>query len=320
MSQWLVIYSFPLSKDLCALAHFIQRYQLPLRIVEEKNRQQIMTFDGNLAEVLKPLLQRWDAGEVDLDRVQLQAAQPNGAPDSAVEANDPETESAHQPKKNVSSEQAHNQVSVLPSFPLDKTPVSLLLIALCFVGWFLQANNFSSALLIYPDQTGNPLSDSSLAWHLQNGQWWRLLTPAIVHFSLPHALFNALGIWILGRPLEARGGSLMYTLLVLIGAIVSNLSQYLWEPRVLFGGMSGVVYGLVGFALVVQRFQPAWRDIPVGIITVALVWLVLCALGVVTFFTGVGVANAAHIGGFVSGLVVALVYCVVGGGRKFIPG
>ncbi|BBM01667.1 rhomboid family intramembrane serine protease [Microbulbifer sp. GL-2] len=320
MSQWIVVYAFPLSKDLSALVRFIQRYQLPLRIAEEKNRQQLLTPDASLAEILKPLLQRWDAGEIDLDKVQIQSTQPGDALETAAETIDSVAELAGQPDKNTSAEHKGRRASVLPSFPLDKTPISLLLIALCFLGWFLQTNNFSNALLIYPDQSGNTLAHSSLAWHLQSGEWWRLLTPAIVHFSLPHALFNALGIWILGRPLEARGGSFMYIALVLIGAAVSNLTQYLWEPRVLFGGMSGVVYALVGFALVVQRFQSAWRDIPSGLLTVAMAWLIVCALGIVTFFTGVGVANAAHIGGFFSGLVIALVYCVLGGGRKFSPG
>ncbi|MFA0809864.1 rhomboid family intramembrane serine protease [Microbulbifer epialgicus] len=317
MSQWLVVYSFPLSKNLSALARFIQRYQLPLRITEEKNRQLLLTPDANLAEVLKPLLQRWDLGEIDLDRVQLQRTQQPNISEANVKAITNTAELARQPEKSPADNPSRKQVFVLPSFPLDKTPISLLLIALCFLGWFLQINNFSSALLIYPDQTGSALSQSSLAWHLQRGEWWRLLTPAMVHFSLSHALFNALGIWILGRPLEARGGSIIYIILVMLGALASNVSQYLWEPGVLFGGMSGVVYALVGFALVLQRMESTWRDIPPGILTVALVWLILCALGIVTFFTGIGVANAAHIGGFFSGLLMALVYCIFGGARKF---
>ncbi|QFT56676.1 rhomboid family intramembrane serine protease [Microbulbifer sp. THAF38] len=320
MSQWISIYSFPLSKDLGALARFIQRYQLPLRITEEKNQQLLLCPDAGLAEMLKPLLQRWDSGELDLDQVQMQRIEDGVPVSEATQVSAATTDSQAGATEDNPDKKNSDAVSVLPSFPLDKTPISLLLIALCFFGWFLQVNNLSSGLLIYPDQSGaHPFSQSSLAWHLEQGQWWRLFTPAIVHFSLPHALFNALGIWILGRPIEARSGSVVFILLVLLCALASNLAQYFWQSGVKFGGMSGVVYALVGFALVLQRFQPLWRDIPAGIPAVALVWLLLCALGIVTLLTGVGVANAAHIGGLLSGLVIALVYCALGGARRFAP-
>ncbi|MCO1333399.1 rhomboid family intramembrane serine protease [Microbulbifer sp. OS29] len=314
MSDWITVYSFPISRDLSALFRFIQRYQLPLRIAEEKNRQLLLTSDAQIVEVLQPLLNSWESGQIDLDRVQLQKAEPAAPQSPGLSATHNEVE--WQREREV--ETGQERPGILPAFPLDKTPVSLLLIALCFFGWFLQTNSLSSGLLIYPDADTSLLSaQSSLAWHLQSGELWRLWTPAIVHFSFLHALFNALGIWILGRPLEARGGPIIFVVLVLLGGIASNLFQYTWEPGAVFGGMSGVVYALVGFVLVVQRWQPAWRDIPSGIITVALVWLILCALGVLTYFTGVRVANAAHLGGFITGLMIALVYCVMGGARKF---
>ncbi|MFS1525012.1 rhomboid family intramembrane serine protease [Microbulbifer sp. 2304DJ12-6] len=322
MSQWIAVYSFPLSKDLGALVGFIQRYQLPLRIVEEKNRQLLLTVDDRLGQMLKPLLQRWETGEINFDDVQLQRVAPDDSSGSGVTGIQPPQSPEPSPESHTGNKPAGPPPasSVLPVFPLARTPVSLVLIALCFLGWVLLVNNSANVLLITPNQSGSPLSvQSSLAWHLQHGEYWRLITPAMVHFSLPHALFNALGIWILGRPLEARTGSLALVALVVLGAVISNLSQYLWEPQVRFGGMSGVVYALVGAVLVIQRWQPAWRDVPNGIPAVALIWLLLCALGIVTFFTGVGVANAAHIGGFLSGLVIALVYCALGGARKFNP-
>ncbi|MFC6977834.1 rhomboid family intramembrane serine protease [Microbulbifer taiwanensis] len=136
-------------------------------------------------------------------------------------------------------------------------------------------------------------------------------------FFLPHALFNALGIWILGRPLEARAGTLAFAALVLFSAAASNLAQYYWSPQMVFGGMSGVVYALVGGVFVLQRWQPGWRDVPAGIVALAVGWLLLCATGLVTYVLGVGVANAAHFGGFISGLLLTLLYCLAGGARHF---
>lgn len=205
-----------------------------------------------------------------------------------------------------------------PQWPLRRTPLCAVLMALCFIGWLLHGTSLLEWLVIYPERGGDlGGAGSSLARHLEQGEFWRLWTPAIVHFSLPHALFNALGVWILGRPLEVRAGTLPLAVLVLVSGIGANLAQYWWEPGTLFGGMSGVVYGLVGAVFVLQRWVPTWRDVPPGLVTLALGWLLLFATGLVTYFFNVGIANAAHIGGFVCGLLLALLYCLAGGARKF---
>ncbi|WP_323846614.1 rhomboid family intramembrane serine protease [Microbulbifer magnicolonia] len=321
MSHWTSIYQFPIDKDLSELAQFIQRYRLPLRIAEESNRQILSTLDPRLGELLLPLLQRWDAGEIRLADVRLE---PVGETSAAGEET-AQPESAAQGGKEP---EAAAVSSPLPSWPWQKTALSLMLIALCFIGWLLLRNDLADVLIIYPDRGGDfqldnmrqALGSSTLAWHLAHGEYWRLWSPALVHFSLPHALFNALGIWILGRPLEARAGTPVFAGLVFFSAAASNLTQYYWSPQILFGGMSGVVYALVGCVFVLQRWQPGWRDVPRGIVAVAVGWLLLCATGLVTYVFGVGVANAAHIGGFVCGLLLAVVYCLVGGARKFAPG
>lgn len=321
MSHWIPIYQFPLDKDLIELARFIRRHRLPLRIAEENNHQVLSTPDPQLSEFLVPLLTRWEAGEIDLARVQLK-------PVEAEEAAEGESARAGAVKVEARSgkeSEEKEKLSPLPSWPLHKTPLSLALIALCFIGWLLLRNDLAGSLLIFPERGGDfhldniprALGGSTLAWHWAQGEYWRLWSPAAVHFSLPHALFNALGIWILGRPLEARAGTLPFALLVFASAAVANLAQYLWSPQTVFGGMSGVVYALVGAVSVLQRWRPKWRDVPAGIVALAIGWLLLCATGLVTYVIGTGIANAAHIGGFLCGLLLALVYCLTGGAHNF---
>ncbi|SEA10427.1 rhomboid family intramembrane serine protease [Microbulbifer marinus] len=320
MSDWTVVYQFPIDKDLSELAQFIRRYRLPLRITEENNRQILSSLDPHLGEMLLPLLRRWDTGEISLADVHLEQV-PAETPTEEAGAKKPadtEIGAGDLPVEETISESA--AMSPLPSWPWRKTPLSLILIGMCFLGWFLLSNNLVESLLIYPDRGGDfQLDKSTLAWHWAQGEYWRLWTPALVHFSLPHALFNALGIWILGRSVEARAGTLPFAVLVLVSAAVSNLTQFYWSPQIVFGGMSGVVYALVGGVFVLRRRQPGWRDVPSGIVPLAIAWLLLCATGLITLIFGVGVANAAHIGGFVCGVVLTLIYCRVGGARKFAP-
>lgn len=332
MSNWITICEFPLQKDLSPVAAFIRHHQLPIRISEENNRQRVASLVPQLVEPIGQLLAGWQAGEVDLSRVTVQL-QDAGAPagqdgiDSEGRGNEhgvdglpPETTVSE--KSDVGEHKAEQpRASVIPNWPLKQTPLCIALIALCFIGWFLLRQGWAEALVIFPQQAGDfDVSRSSLSWHLSRGEYWRLWTPAIVHFSLPHALFNGLGVWIIGRSLEARAGTLAFALLVLVSAPVANLAQYLWAPQSLFGGMSGVVYALVGAAFVIQRWQPRWKDVPASIIWLAVIWLLVCMSGVVNYFISGGIANAAHLGGFAAGLILGLVFCVAGGARRFSPG
>ncbi|WP_299594994.1 rhomboid family intramembrane serine protease [uncultured Microbulbifer sp.] len=328
MSNWITVCEFPLSKDLSAVADFIRRHQLPLRITEESNRQCVASLAPQLVEPMKQLLERWQAGEVDLAQIQVHTYDENSSAGSSPQRDATETDvkpdgDAVADGSNASAAAApRSQAAVLPSvipqWSLRQTPVSLVLIALCFIGWIMLRQGWAEPLVIFPQKVGDfDGAQSSLAWHLARGEFWRLWTPAIVHFSLPHALFNSLGVWIVGRSLEARAGSWWFALLVLISAPVSNLAQYYWAPQNLFGGMSGVVYALIGAAFVIQRWQPQWRDVPPSLIWLAVVWLLVCMLGVVDYFIPGGIANAAHIGGFAAGLLLALLFCVGGGARRY---
>ncbi|WP_226668251.1 rhomboid family intramembrane serine protease [Microbulbifer aggregans] len=337
MSDWVTVYEFPLQDDLSAVAAFIRRHQLPMRISEERNHQCVATLAPQLAEPMRQLLQRWHAGEVDLEKISVHVyeeqpsdmqppdlqgsdvAQSTGKSVAGDPAGPVDTTSRQEP---VSGEPSISEVpySVIPQWRLGQTPVSLLLIVLCFIGWALLSQGWVKGLVIFPQQAGDfDFGQSSLAAHLAQGEYWRLWSPAMVHFSLPHALFNSLGIWIVGRSLEARAGSWLFALLVFISAPVSNLVQYFWSPQVLFGGMSGVVYALVGAAFVVQRWVPGWRDVPPSLIWVAVIWLLVCMSGVVDYFISGGIANAAHIAGFASGLILGLLFCLAGGARRFAP-
>src|SRR5690606_11070458 len=89
-----------------------------------------------------------------------------------------------------------------------------------------------------------------------SGEQWRLLTPIFLHFGLLHQLFNMLWLWDLGGALEARRGFGFLALFVLISGIGGNLAQYLITGWPYFGGVSGVVFGLLGFIWMPGRYNP----------------------------------------------------------------
>ena len=143
---------------------------------------------------------------------------------------------------------------------------------------------------------------------IRHGEVWRLVTPILIHFPtssilIAHILFNMLWLRDLGSLFEARLGSGYLTLFVLVTAMASNLGQYVIGRSVLFGGMSGVNYALIGYAWIRGRFDPgAGVNLDGQSLMWALIWFAAC-------FTGyVGpVANTAHAVGLVFGMAWAFV-------------
>ena len=137
----------------------------------------------------------------------------------------------------------------------------------------------------------------------------RLLTPTFLHFHPLHILFNALWIWEFGRRIELYCGSIACLLLFLITALAANFTQFYSSGIVAFGGLSGVVYGYLGFLFIARRAVPSpLFRLPIGLFVAMLVFLLLGYLGVIGFLMGAGIANGAHLGGLLSGLLCGLVY------------
>jgi GlpG protein len=98
-------------------------------------------------------------------------------------------------------------------------------------------------------------------------------------------------------------------MLFLVIAVVSNVSQFVYGGAGLFGGMSGVVYGLLGFSWVAPLLQPGWKIQPSTPIMLFMVgWLVACMVGIVEVLGFGAIANAAHVGGLLCGALLAVVF------------
>lgn len=182
-------------------------------------------------------------------------------------------------------------------------PVTGALILLSVGITLLAMADRSNELLDYFFITRYDVVGPYLQWsgglpEIRHGQAWRLVTPIFIHSGVLHILFNMLWLKDLGSELERRQGSLYFSVLVLVVAILSNLGQYLLAgPN--FGGMSGVVYGLLGYCWIRGRFDPSsGLSLNQGVVTMMIIWFVLCWTGLIG-----NVANWAHTFGLVAGMV-----------------
>jgi len=197
--------------------------------------------------------------------------------------------------------------------------VTFLLICLCG-GVYIQAKFgdgrqvqlplFISTKDIVNSETGRPVGFQERLAHpklilpeIRNGEIWRLITPIFIHFTFFHILFNMLWLKDLGSMIEARQGSAFLVLMVLVTAAAGNLLQFFMNgPE--FGGMSGVVYGLMGYIWIRGKRDPgSGLFLHPSTVMMMIVWFVACWVGEFTELPGIGrVANYAHAGGLFMGM------------------
>ena len=143
---------------------------------------------------------------------------------------------------------------------------------------------------------------------MQNNEWWRLITPMFIHFSLTHLVFNCLWIYVLGTKIEQIDGHITFINLVIFSSIISNLAQHFFGESALFGGLSGVIYGLLGYCMIIEIDTKQERyDLPPALYLFMLIWLILGFLGILNLFGFGNVANYAHLGGLISGIIFAMI-------------
>ncbi len=145
----------------------------------------------------------------------------------------------------------------------------------------------------------------SLSSTLASGQVWRLITPDFLHFSWTHIIFNSVMLWFLGSQIEWFDGRARLLVLFVGTSLLSNGLQYIVSGP-LFGGLSGVVYGILGYCWLSQRRVPRFQ-FPPALVTFAVAWMVI-GFTPLPEALGLGrMANEAHLGGFVAGLALAAV-------------
>lgn len=154
--------------------------------------------------------------------------------------------------------------------------------------------------------------DGGLPEIFEKGEFWRLITPALVHFHVAHLLLNLICLVDLGSAIEARQGTGRLGALFVTIAIGSNLGQA-WLEGPGFCGISGVLYGLLGYLWMKGKFDP---DLGLALhpYTVILMWIffVLGFGGAFLVAFGVSMANGAHATGLALGIVWGLLTSIPG--------
>lgn len=178
-------------------------------------------------------------------------------------------------------------INLRPGLAWRQMPLTLLLLLLTLAVYLWQQIDFRGA--------------AASLMLLERAELWRWITPILLHFSLTHLVFNLAWWWLLGAKIERYKNSGFLLQLVLSSAVISNgLQLALAGPN--FGGLSGVVYALVGYCYLSDGLSGRQRyQLGHGLFVFMLLWLLLGFMDILW----VDMANWAHLGGLVCGLLWA---------------
>ncbi len=269
----------PVSVNLAGFVQLLQRLQVPHRVSEESGEQVLWVPGEQLAADVRGLYQQY----------------PDGDPEQRLQL--PEQE---------------KPVKVGFVAQLRQSPLTTLMMVLTLIvaGITLLGDNFEAIRwLSWMDfhvsgdyATFVPWPDTMAA-----GQYWRLITPIFIHFGILHLAMNGMWYWELGRRIESYQGGFALLGLTLLFGLASNAVQFWWAGPSIFGGLSGVLYGLLGHCWIYQLLAPNRAyHLPKGVVVMMLIWLVICMSGI-TEVAGIGaIANGAHVGGLLMGCLTGL--------------
>jgi membrane associated rhomboid family serine protease len=181
--------------------------------------------------------------------------------------------------------------------------------------YLLMAINLALYLVTNPQ----PLSLSSssinqLGRHLAlsrtgvgDGEYYRLISAAFIHFGALHIAFNMYALYLLGGALERYAGTLRFGIIYGISALTGSLGALILTPNGLTAGASGAIFGLMGAMLVLERQRG-----------VALLGGSIGGLLVINLLITFGVPNISiggHIGGLAGGILSGVVLSGFGRGH-----
>ncbi|MCY9364488.1 rhomboid family intramembrane serine protease [Bacillus spizizenii] len=184
-------------------------------------------------------------------------------------------------------------------------PIVTFILALQAVLWLFFSLPVHSVVLWRDAVTGYNLG-------VANGEWWRLITPVLMHAGFTHLLFNSMSIFLFAPALERMLGKARFLLVYAGSGIIGNIGTYVTEPLdYVHVGASGAIFGLFG----VYLFMVLFRKELIGQEHSKMI-LTLLAFAVLMSFINSNINMMAHLFGLCGGFLLSFL-CVQKKERRY---
>ncbi|WP_367110959.1 rhomboid family intramembrane serine protease [uncultured Psychrobacter sp.] len=196
---------------------------------------------------------------------------------------------------------------------LKTAPVTALLLT-SFIGLYIV--QFLTGV-----DPNNPSTEALLLWganalpYTMGDEPWRLVSSGFLHIGLMHLLFNGFAMYFFGQVAEPMFGSAKFLALFLLAVIGGNLlNSYITWQSILDGtgqpglsaGASGGIMGIGAALLIAALFKISVNGMVLNLKSLILIM----GINLVYGFAVPGIDNAGHIGGAITGLIIALGFAI----------
>lgn len=139
-------------------------------------------------------------------------------------------------------------------------------------------------------------------------EYWRLLTYGFLHSNILHLLLNAYALFEFGPMAESAMGRKTFVFTYLLSGIIGGLSSVLFDPLRTSVGASASICGVLGAFIFVSWFKRENSNATSKLKRPELILLmVFLGYSLILGLTSSSMDNAAHIGGFLSGILAAAI-------------
>ncbi|MGZ4480591.1 MAG: rhomboid family intramembrane serine protease, partial [Gaiellales bacterium] len=129
---------------------------------------------------------------------------------------------------------------------------------------------------------------------IRDGQYYRLITAAFLHFGPLHLAFNMYALYLLGGVLERYAGAVRFGAIYFTSALAGSFGALLISPDAFTGGASGAIFGLMGALFVLERQRG------IALLGSSIGGLLVINLGL-TFALSNQISVGGHVGGLIGG-------------------
>jgi membrane associated rhomboid family serine protease len=202
----------------------------------------------------------------------------------------------------------------MPGFMMGNEPRMTYLLIAVNVALFLATNKIGSGgggggLFGSGGQLNSLGRDMALSGHfIAQGEYYRLITSAFIHYGLLHLAFNMFGLYLLGGALERYAGTWRFAAIYVLSALGGSFGALLLSPNALTAGASGAIFGLMGALLVLERQRG------VALLGGSIGGLLLVNL-IFTFAYAGSISVGGHLGGLAGGILTGLLLSGFGRGH-----
>jgi membrane associated rhomboid family serine protease len=142
---------------------------------------------------------------------------------------------------------------------------------------------------------------------VHDGQYYRLITSAFIHFGIIHLAFNMYALYLIGGALERYVGSFRFGVIYLLSALAGAFGALLVTPNAITAGASGAIFGLMGALLVLERQR--------GVALLGGSIGGLLVINLIFTFGVSGISIGGHLGGLAGGVATGIVLSGYGRGH-----